>query len=387
MVAAAFPYIQVTINTSALLPVAQRAPGVIALVGVSNAGSAAVNVPKEVSDANDAAGLFASRDANGAVVPTPLYSSLVTAFQQDPLPQKVYGVKVAADGFVAGLAALEGLDDITFVGLAATTTIGAAATNNAPATGLMALKDHVERTSAAGSRRIAVAMVDPTRARATDYVSKVISDYAPLKSDTSRMVLVAARNASSDLAAAAMAAIAGYQPHVSILLKQLRGVSIPLEAQYSATEIKQLSEANIIPIIDPSLIPGTGLYFGEGRAFTSDETKLYVDVVRTLDDIEFKLKAGLIGLVGDARITKSGMVRLKTRIEGVLEPLERADVIAGFEVQIPVLDIVSRPESTWTAGDQATVVNARSSRTIDVQIAVTYGPAVHRLNVTLAMKF
>ncbi len=387
MVTAAFPFIEVTIDTSALAPTAQRAAGVIAVVGVSGTGSAPVNSPREVGDLDEAASLFASRGADGVVIPTQLYQSLAVAFAQDARPSKVYGVKVAADAHNAGLTRLEAIDDITFVSLAGVTAIGTASTVNAPATGLQALKEHVENASAAGQRRVGVAMVDPARPRAPDYVDKVITDYTPLRSDSSRMVLVAARGAVGDVATAAMSAAAALRPHISVLLKKIRGVSMPLETQYGGTEIKKLSEANIIPIIDPTLVPGPGLHFGEGRTFTTDESRLYVDTVRTLDDIEFRLKAGLIGLVGDARITKSGMVRLKTRIEGILEPLLRDQVIAGFEVVIPILDILSLPESVWTAGDHNQVETARANRVVDVQVSVTYGPAVHRLNVTLAMKF
>ena len=387
MVTAAFPFIEVRIDTSALTPTAQRAAGVIAVVGVSGTGSAPVNSPREVGDLGEAVGLFASRNTDGSVIPTPLYQSLAVAFAQDARPSKVYGVKVAADGHNAGLTSLEAIDDITFVSLAGVREIGTASTETEVATGLHALKEHVENTSAAGHRRLGVAMVDPALPRAPDYVDEVITDYTPLRSDSSRMVLVAARGAVGDVATAAMAAAAAFPPHVSLLLKRIRGVAMPLETQYGGTEIKGLSEANIIPIIDPTLVPGPGLHFGEGRAFTTDESRLYVDTVRTLDDIEFRLKAGLIGLVGDARITKSGMVRLKTRIEGILEPLLRAEVIAGFEVVIPVLDVLSLPESVWTVGDRSQVETARANRVVDLQVSVTYGPAVHRLNVTLAMKF
>ena len=41
-----------------------------------------------------------------------------------------------------------------------------------------------------------------------------------------------------------------------------------------------------------------------------------MDIVRTLDDIDFRLKSGLIGAIGDARITKAGMTGVKTRVDG-----------------------------------------------------------------------
>jgi hypothetical protein len=184
-----------------------------------------------------------------------------------------------------------------------------------------------------------------------------------------------------------MSAIAGYEPHISIVLKKVRGIRMPKEKQYGPAEIKGLSESEIIPIIDPSLIVGESLHFAEGRCFTTDASLLYIDLVRTLDDIEFRLRAGLIGMVGDARVTKSGMTLVKSRVEGILEPLVRRNVIVGYGIDIPVLNILNLPEATWSSADQAIVSTARANRTVDMFISVTYGPAVHMLKVTLAPKF
>ncbi|BCB74863.1 hypothetical protein Pflav_012730 [Phytohabitans flavus] len=184
-----------------------------------------------------------------------------------------------------------------------------------------------------------------------------------------------------------MAAIAGYEPHVSMVLKRVRGVTMPVESQYSPSEIVGLSDENIVPVIDPALIVGEGLHFAEGRCFTTDASLLYIDIVRVLDDIEFRLKAGLIGLVGDARITRFGMTRLANRAAGILGPLKRTAVIADFAVTIPVLDILSIPESAWSPTDAAVVATARENREVDMFVSITYGPAVHRLKVTLSPRF
>jgi hypothetical protein len=201
------------------------------------------------------------------------------------------------------------------------------------------------------------------------------------------MVLVAARGATVDVATAAMAAIAGYAPQVSMVLKRVRGVSMPLAGQYSSSEIKALSEDGINPIIQPAMIVGGSFHFAEGRTFTTDASQLYIDIVRVLDDIDFRLKAGLIGAIGDARITKGGMTRVKIQVEGILGPLQRDAVIDAFSVNIPVLNILQVPEASWSATDQAIVTTARANRTVDMIVSITYGPAVHRLLVTLAPKF
>jgi hypothetical protein len=378
-VPAAFPFIEVKIDTSALAPVAQRSPGVIAVVGQTTSGSAAVNTPLVVDTSSDAEDKFGASTA--------LSNSLKLAMLQDPKPSKIYGVRVDAGNYAAALDSLEAADDVTFVSLANEVTVGSAAAAGSPATNLMALKDHVETMSADGQKRIGVAMINPATAKSNSYVTDVSAAVAALKSDSSRMILMAARGASTDVAAAAMAAIAGFAPHQSMVLKKIRGVSMPIEQQYSPSEIKGLSEGNMNPVIDPALIVGESLHFGEGRCFTTDANLLYIDIVRTLDDIEFRLKAGLIGMVGDARITKSGLTTVVTRIEGILGPLKRRAVITDFTIDIPVLNILSIPESARTATDVAEVTTARANRTVDVYLTVTYGPAVHRLKVTLAPKF
>lgn len=382
----AFPFVEVRIDTSGLQPVAQRSPGVIAVVGKTAAGadggSAVANRPTPVDEVKQAADLFAKVNA-GVVAETALYRSLKIALAQDPRPAKIYGVRVDQDNYAAALAALEAADDVTFVSLAEESAMGAVAGGGNAATNLMALKDHVETMSAEGQKRIGVAMVNSGTAKSPTYVTDVSNTMNALQSSVSRIAVVAARGASGDAATAAMAAMAGFEPQVSLVLKKVRGLTMPVESQYGPTEIKGLSEAGIIPIIDPSLIPGTSLHFAEARLFTSDQSLAYVDIVRVLDDIDFRLKAGLIGLVGDARITKAGLTQLSTQIDGILGPLVRRAMIDSYKIAIPLLDILLLPEATRTATENNLVTTARATRTVDVFVEAKYAAAFHLLKVML----
>ncbi|HEY0993206.1 MAG TPA: hypothetical protein VGD80_39405 [Kofleriaceae bacterium] len=385
-VAAAYPFIEVFVDTKALRPAAQRSPGVIAVAGVSAAGDAGANAPMACDTLADAVTHFGPSSA--------LTTSLALAFLQDPAPSKVFGVKMAAASdadIVAALDSLNALDDVDFVSLAGIVDSAL----------LLRLKEHAEQASASGHKRIGVAMIDPARPKVPTYVTEALNSVHPsagggsdLLSSVSRMVMIAARGATladgktpADAATAAMAAIAGHAPSTSLVLKQLRGLSIPLQAQYTSAEIKGLSEANIIPIIQPSMIVGGGFYLGEGRCFTSDASMLYIDIVRVLDDIDFRLRAGLIGLVGDARITRGGLTTVRSAVQGILGPLQRAAVIDGFDVQIPLLDTLAIPESARNATDTNLITTARANRIVDMLVSITYGPAVHRLHVTLQPKF
>jgi hypothetical protein len=384
LVQPAYPFITVTVDTRGLVPVAQATPGVVAVVGDAEAGaSAPAATPIAITDHQSALANFTK---NGQ--PNALTRSLDTVLAQDPLPTTVYGVATPGAGeYAEALAGLDAADDVAFVCLAGETGVGTATTANAAATQLTALKEHVEQMSAAGHQRMAVAMVDPTIARSATYAGEVLAAYADLRSDDGRMILVAARGATTDAAAAAMGTIAGYPPATSMVLKQVRAVTMPLTSQYTPAEITELAGGGMIPLIDPALIPGTGLFFADAGTFSSDAARNYIDIVRFLDDISFRLRAGLIGTVGDARITKAGLTALRVRIEGILGPFAQAGVIENPVVTFPLLAILSTDEGSRSADDAGQLATARATRQVTARIRFSYASVVQQIDLTLTPTF
>lgn len=389
----AFPFVDVDIDTSGLAPVARRAPGVLAIVGVSTLGTASANVPLVVGSLADAAAKFATVDANGAVTASsPLYEGLVAAMSQSPGPSKVYGVKAAAAGIPAALASLNAADDVTFVALAgisasAPPDAGTSATTQNP--DVAALFDHVRIAASGGDKRMAVFAIDPALTATDAGAYADAAEAAIVDFRSSRSIAIAARGAASggadaQLSCAAAAAIAGQSPATSMVLKRVGGFNIPLEQQYSPSEIEAIASKDIIPIIDPAFIVGPSLHFGDGRCFTDDSTLAYIDVVRLLDDVEFRLKAGLINMIGDARITKSGLISVSVRAQGILGRLLGPGGIDAFEVRIPVLDILRTPRGGWAPTQVNMVSEARNDRQVQMFINIVLGPAVHRLSIQLS---
>ncbi|WP_428341203.1 hypothetical protein [Mycobacterium sp.] len=378
----AYPFVAVTIDLSGLRVPAQRSPSVVAIVGLADdAAATAANTPAVVTGHDSVMATFAK-----GKTPNALTNSLDLVLQQEPPPSKIYGVRTdAGKDYASALTGLEAADDVTFVCLANETDIGAAAAGANPPTNLTALAAHVENMSAAGNKQMAVAMVNPATAKSATYKEDVLSAYAALKSSDGRFILVAARGATADAAAAAMGAIAGYPPAVSPVLKQVRGFTVPVTSQYAPAEITGLAEQGVIPLIDPALIPGTGLYFADGGSWSSDPNRNYIDVVRVCDDVEFKLRSGLIGSIGDSRITKAGLMQVLVRTEGILGTLQRAAEIDDFSVQIPLLDVLSIPESARTPADDDQVTTARGTRHVSMFVAIVLGPQIHQLDISLAI--
>ena len=382
----AFPFIEVRIDTSALLPAVQRAPGVVAIVGAASGAAAATNTPTVVATLAD----IDSQFRNGTTE-TNLSRALKAAMLQDPGPSKIYGVRLGsgATPWETALASLEGADDVTFVALASAPVQWGSGADNS---GVSALKAHCEAQSAAGNKRIGVAHLDPAVAKSSTYVADAITATTPLKSSSGRMVMIAARGAaegstSAQVSAAAAAAIAGLPVASSIVLKKVRGFSMPLVSQYGPAEISLLADAEIVPLIDPALIAGESLHFAEGTCFSTDATLLYVDVVRLLDDVEFRLKAGLIGMIGDARITRGGLADIIRKCEGILGVVQMEGGITGFAVSIPVYDALTVAEAARSPAQVTLINDARSQRLVDMIISITIGPAVHRLRIALQPRF
>ena len=94
---AAYPYVDVSIDESALIPVATRSAGVIAVVGGAVAGNSEVtttpeNTPVVIDTAEDTA-QFGKVTSGAVSTSTALRDSLLIALEQNPRPNKIYGVR------------------------------------------------------------------------------------------------------------------------------------------------------------------------------------------------------------------------------------------------------------------------------------------------------
>ena len=171
------------------------------------------------------------------------------------------------------------------------------------------------------------------------------------------------------------------------MLKRVEGFTIAPGAGYAPGEIKALSNAQVVPIIDPLLIPGESLHFAEGTNMATNAALKYVDVVRLLDDMDFALKASLVGMIGDARITRSGLNAIRRQLEAVLDGYVNRQAITSYRIAIDILPILDKAESNWTPVERLAVKTARDARLVNATVIVVIGPAVHQLVIDLQPTF
>ena len=314
-----------------------------------------------------------------------LTAALRLLFEQTPGPSQVWGVKAAGQGPgavadpAAALAVIETLD-VQLVVLANTPLDNASGDANGAVGKLAAHVAGVSNTGGEGKERMGVAMLAKGVTDAT-----VVTGKAALVSD--RMIYVAHKS-DQDAGAAVAGTIAGYPPHVSMLLKPVSINSDPFASAeidaINGTETFDSGPAGngVIWLVDPALIAGGGIYLGEGYTGNPGGKK-YIDVQRTIDDCSFKLKARLIRSIGDLRISRSGLRSLIVQMEAVLDPLVSDGVIEDYEVTIPVLNLLDADPSSLTAAQLQAIQDAQTDRVVELLAAVDYAGAIHRIAITL----
>jgi hypothetical protein len=367
-------YISVTPITNLFKP-ATRAFGDLAIVGkVDNDATGPKKIPvpvtnpDSVSDNSNAAGANLPVD-DKAWFKGDLGASVRKALSQNPGPTTVWAVAIdpadATNGVSLALAEVAKLD-VQIVCLANTPVTST--TGKTEVESLAAHVNTVSNTGADGKERIGVAML-----------GKGLTDATVVSSNMSinRMVMVAHKS-DEDAAAAVAGVIGGQEPQISLLLKQ---VQIDMGTLFSDSEIDAFNNARINWLTDPTLIPGKGIFMGEGYTLGADQP--YIDIVRVIDDVSFNLKAQLIRSIGNLRISRSGLRALESQMAAVLEDYREREVIDQFDVLIPILVLLDKDPATLTDTELQQIHNARVARTVAAIVSVKYAGAIHRLNITL----
>ncbi|MFJ5695986.1 hypothetical protein ACIP9X_19335 [Arthrobacter sp. NPDC093125] len=311
--------------------------------------------------------------------PGDLGNAIALAFAQTPGPMLVYGVRTAAGpDWTAAINAVAPLD-AQLVTLANTPLDATSGT--APSGAILQLANHVisvSNTGGDGKERMGVAMLAKGATKTNVVTAALVNE---------RMVYIAHKS-DQDAAAALAGVIAGYEPHISLLLKPVNITNddfTPAQiAEINGTETFASGPAGngVNWLVDPVLIPGRGTYLGEGYTGNPGGKK-YIDIVRTIDDVSFRVKAQLIKTIGAVRVSRTGLRALEAQMEAVLQPLVQSEVIEGFEITTPMKVLLDKDPNTLTAAELNQINNAQSQRVVEVLIAVDYAGAIHRLSITL----
>jgi hypothetical protein len=266
------------------------------------------------------------------------------------------------------------------------------------------LRDHVESASpndagGGGTRpRIGVAMLP--EGGITDAAGKVTNKFSDWKDPgdvtspmnwASSRIAFAAHNSPDDVAAATAGVIAGVDPWVSLVLKPVRGITQVGDFGDQALltflhpDEVGLTQPRVNPVVHPEFLAGSGPVMGEG--FTADGTgqREYIDIVRTIDDIAFRIKAILTSpeVIGTLRINRPGLRILTSILQGMLNTRVAEGEIDSYAIDIPIQAIVEKDEKDRTPAEQQQLQQVQNGRQLPLNLSVEYAGAIHQLIVTL----
>jgi hypothetical protein len=301
-----------------------------------------------------------------------LGDSIKTAFAQSPGPTTVWAIATdsgdGANTVPNGLAQAAKIS-VQIVVLAHIPLLGSGAgQGKAEIEALAAHCNTVSNSGGDGMERIGVAMLG-NGGTDTSFISANIAQ--------NRMTMVA-HHSTGDAAAAVAGAIAGYPPHISLLLKP---IALDMATVFADSEIDAFNTARVNWVTRTPLIPGAGFYLGEGYTLGADQP--YIDIVRTIDEISFDLKAALIRSIGALRVTRAGLRALAAEMNAVLQPLQDDAVIDSYLVYFPLLTLLDKDPASLTDVELQEIHNAQATRTVNSVVTIEYAGAIHRLNIAL----
>ena len=266
------------------------------------------------------------------------------------------------------------------------------------------LRDHVESASpndagGGGTRpRIGVAMLPEGGIQnAAGSLTDKFSDWkdtgdvnSPMNWASSRMVFVA-HNSPDDVAAAVSGVIAGVDPWVSLILKPVTGITQIADFNDQALltflhpDQVGLVQPKVNPVVVPEFLAGGGPVMGEGVTADGTGQRQYIDIVRTIDDIAFRIKATLTSpqVIGTLRINRPGLRILTSILRAMLNTRVAEGEIDGYAIDIPIQAIAEKDPANRSADETLQLQQVQNSRALPLNVSVDYSGAIHQLVVTL----
>jgi hypothetical protein len=202
-----------------------------------------------------------------------------------------------------------------------------------------------------------------------------------------------------DPTSAIMGLIAQRKPWQSIHNQIVTGTN--WYGQFTTAELGDLETPaslfgkRIFVLNDPRFLSGSDIVVWQG--WVTDSNVQFVDVQRTIDYVDFRIKAALStsSVAGNLAVSRSGLEVIYTKIIGILKEIYRDGGINdpellktthGYDaVDLEALNIFRKPAKDRTDDEEAYLQTAQNNREIDGIISFDYQGAIHTFALDLAI--
>src|SRR5262249_22330768 len=185
--------------------------------------------------------------------------------------------------------------------------------------------------------------------------------------------------------------IAGVDPWVSLVLKPVQGISQIADFDdqalltYMHPDQVGIVQPKVNPVVHPEFLAGSGPVMGEGFTADGSGERLYIDIVRTIDDIAFRIKAALTSpqVIGSLRINRPGLRILLSIVRAMLNARVAACEIDGYAIDVPIQHIVEKDEKDRTPDETKQLQQVQNGRQLPFSVSIDLAGFIHQLVVTL----
>ncbi len=239
--------------------------------------------------------------------------------------------------------------------------------------GLTILKNHIVSTSTGTKKRIGII------ASAKDSNATTLTSLA-----NDRIVLINHKSLK-DIPSITAGVLSTLQPWQTLHRKAVVGDESDgnfTDTDYNTT----FKNAQIIGLDRSEFITGNSFRFSEGTTLSPDTFLKYIDAVRVVDDVSFKVRAELSNpsLISNIKLaTIPGMNTLRATLTTLMNSLVALGEIDDYTIVIPLEEIVRKPASQRTVEEQTRLNQAVSSRTFSIDVDITYSGQLHYLDPVL----
>lgn len=353
-------FVNITVNTFNLYKTSTKDYGTVAIVGAGGTLSTDPVVVGSYTEANTLFGTTAlgigvkAALLNGAAKVIAVDSGLTTLAAIEAALGKIVGLDIQ----VVALAGLSELADQRYIS--------------------QALVNHV---NSAGIARVGVFQL-----AAGENASTMPTAIGDLLTANSSRIFGIAHNSTSDVACAVAGLVASLKPWESPLLKPL--TNIVQTSSFSSTELDGLKTAQINPLITPTYVTGNAFVLGSDYTQGTEVGGIFfLDTRRVIDDITYKIKAGLTdpNIIGQVQITKPGLGIVIGRLTSILQNCVTVGEIEGFEINFPIINALAKDATSRSPGEEAIISTARSTRVVEGEVSIAYAGVLHQININVKM--
>lgn len=349
-------FVNITVSTTGLYQTSRRDFGTVAIVG--NGGTVGTD-PVKIGSYTEAADQF-STTTLGIGVKNALRNGAASVWAVDcatPTLESVTSALAKLEGFDVQVVALAGIVETTDIAYVST-----------------ALANHLDSAS---TERIGVFQLG----KAQDATTMPTALAGLLTANKSRLFGVA-HNSDSEVACSVAGLIAGLKPQESPLLKPI--TNVVQTVGFTGAQITALEAAHINVLVNPVYLTGTSFVLGSDYTLGTDESGInFIDTRRVIDDIAYKLKAGLTSpnIIGNVSINKTGLSIVLGRLSGILQTCVNSGEIEEYALNFPVLNALAKPSNSRSPAEVELISTARTSRGISGEASIIYAGVLHTINI------